>query len=277
MWRFLNTAWGRRLESACAATLVALISGCGGPRNAETDIPVTVLATNVTGNVLAVAASTTLVQLHALLYLATDVPDCARPPTGATCWPDLKPPRSSLIVALPIFGGVTPSVKATLGGARLTLVQPIPKAVGGVMQPLSPLGLVAIPLNALPKAVLTLVAPPWDGPDRFGGAAIVDLRDPLPNETDLKSTIAFLTAASVVAFRDAESRLNLKVPQYSGINRVGVRHWDDNSLGCAGVPASRHDLVSGYIFFVAPVGSGPARELEYHVAAERTLFCGYSH
>jgi hypothetical protein len=269
------TAWGRRMGSAAIAILVAVISGCGGH---ETGIPVTLLATNVTGNMLAVAASTSAVQLHALLYATTHPPDCAEAPKWSLCWPDLKQPPSSLLVALPMFGGVPPSVTATVSGTTLTLVQPIPKAYGGSYQAPPYVGLVAIPLNALPKVLLSVVAPPWDGPVRYGGAAIVDLRDPLPSEVDLKSTIALLTAASVTASRDTERRLNLSGAQSAGINRVGVRHWDDDSLGCAGVPASGHDLVSGYILFVVPVlGPEPSRELEYHVAAGRTLFCGYTH
>jgi hypothetical protein len=158
----------------------------------------------------------------------------------------------------------------------LTLEQPFIQDMKGSRQA-AMLELVAIPLNALPKLVLSVVAPPWDGPVRYGGAAIVDLRDPLPTDFDLKRTIAFLTDAIETTNHDAETRLKLSVPsRYTGINRVGVMRWDDNSLGCPGVVPSSHVPVNGYILFVVPVGTWPSRELEYHAAPGRTVFCGYT-
>lgn len=239
----------------------------------------TVLATGVAGDAVAVFASTSVVQLHALLYVTTQVSDCAHPPTGGPCWPDLKPPASSLFIALPTWGGggPRPSLSATLSGSDLMLEQAFPATSAASSQAPAYEELAAIPLSALPKAVLSVIAPPWDGPTRFGGAAIVDLREPLPSDFDLTSTIAMLTAASETASHDAESRLSLKVPQYTAIDRVGVRRWDDNSLDCPGVVASSHVPVSGYILFMTQVGVWPSRELEYHATAGQTIFCRYSH
>ncbi len=271
--------WTRRIGLVVVPILMSLTAGCGGaPGVSESQVPVTVLAKGVGGNVVAVLASTSLVQLHALLYVASGArTDCAQATPGSLCWPDVNPPASSLIVALPTWGGggPAPSLAATLRNTRLTLQQTLPGSSAGSSLAPAVLELAAIPLKALPKAVISVVAPPWDGPVRFGGAAIVDLRDPLPRDVDLSATIVSLFAAIDTASKDAGARLNLTGPQYAGIDRVGVMRWDDDSLGCPGITASSHTPVSGYILFLTRIGAS-SRELEYHTAAGRTVFCRYS-
>jgi len=137
--------------------------------------------------------------------------------------------------------------------------------------------LAAIPLDALPKTVMSVVAPPWNGPGWYGGAALVDLRDPLPIDVDLTTTLASLTAARDKATADARNRLSLSHAEFLDIDRVGVVRWNDDSLACPGVPASIHVPVAGYILFIVQGGVPVSRELEYHIAGDRAVFCGYSH
>jgi hypothetical protein len=147
-------------------------------------------------------------------------------------------------------------------------------SVGGESAQISEL--VAIPLSALPKAIVSVVAPPWDGPGWYGGAALVDLRDPLPGDIDLTTTLTSLAAARDAALIDAGTRLNSN-PGHIAISRVGVLRWDDDSLGCPGVTATSHPPVTGYVLFMVGAGIPVSRELEYHIAGDHAVFCGYSH
>jgi hypothetical protein len=73
-------------------------------------------------------------------------------------------------------------------------------------------------------------------------------------------------------------RLRAPHPRHSlVIDRVGVVRWDDDSLACPGVTASSHAPVAGYILFMVQAGVPVSRELEYHLAGDREVFCGYSH
>jgi hypothetical protein len=137
------------------------------------------------------------------------------------------------------------------------------------------LELAAIPLNALPKAVITVIAPPWDQPPWYG-RAIIDLRDPLPAEGDVASTEATLSAATDAAIMDAQSRLKLQITDFMVIDAFGVMRWPDNSLGCPGVTPSSHLATAGYLLFLVRGGTASSRELEYHSDGSRTLFCGFS-
>lgn len=274
------------VESMLAAGLLVLMTACGGTQSPNgTQVPVTVMSTSGPGCGIPVLATTSIVQLQALLVAFGCVigagPPCPASAPYDLCWPEAKPPPSSLLVALHRRGGggPAPTLTATFGGTELTLEQTYPTSIsaGGVALAPFYLELAVIPLGSLPKAVISVVGlPPWGGPNAFGGAAIVDLRDPLPGDVDLGTTIDSLIAAQNAASKDAGVRLNLTNPQYAAVNRVGVRRWDDSSLGCPGVAASSQGPVSGYIFFLTQAGT-LSRELEYHTGAGRTVFCGYSH
>jgi hypothetical protein len=274
----------RRVGAIATVLLVSLAAGCGGSHGTgATVIPVTVLEKNGPGHSVPVFASTSLAQLKALLVIAGSVsPYCPTTETPvANCWPNVTPPSASLLVALPTPGGLGPGpvLTATLSGSSLILQQSYPTSDPGSGSSGAPavIELAAIPLDALPKTVISVVAPPWNGPVWYGGAALVDLRDPLPTDTDLTATVASLISARDKAIADANARLSLRNAQYVVIDRVGVVRWDDDSLACPGVTASSHAPVAGYILFMVQAGVPVSRELEYHLAGDREVFCGYSH
>ncbi len=266
-----------RLGVVCAFLSMLMIGGCGGPshQTSGTDVPITVLARNGPyPGTTPVRAATSLAQLKALLFITGSVPaDCpGNSASPSICWPDVQPPPSSLLVAFATEGvnDVVPSLTATIDGTRLTLKSSSMPSSGST-RTTAVLEVAAVSLGSLPKAVLTVVAPPWDGPPWYG-RALVDLRAPLPT-SNLQSAVADLSKARDMAVSDARVRMQV---QTWGIDALGVMHWPDDSLGCPGVAATNRVTTAGYVLFLAEAGVPVSRELEYHSDGTRTLFCGFS-
>jgi hypothetical protein len=222
-------------------------------------------------------ASTSLAQVQAMLYIAGTTPrDCSQSRTLPVCWPEVKTPSLSLLIALSIAGGAgsAPTLTASLAGDRLTLTQTYAQSPPGGSRATDILELAAIPLSSLPKAVLTVIEPPYDQPPR-DSRAVVDIRDPLPStSTDLSTAIDELGTARDSAFKDAQSRQGA---QLWVLRALGTMRWPDGSLGCSGVHSAITTPVNGYEMFVVQGGVQTSSELEYHIGAGQTVFCGLSH
>jgi len=267
-----------RLLGPLGITVLLAALQCDGT---PTAVPVTVIASGGPGGSVPIFATTSLTQLKALLRITGSTGNCPTTPTPVDeCWPNIDPPSSSLLVAFPSPGGSHPPlpVTAKFDGGRVTLHEAFSgggaNAAAGAPAHLE---LATLRLRDLPKAVIGVVKEGFDGPVWHGGAGIVDLREPLPPVTDLAALISSLTIARDEAFADSRLRLNLTSPaSYTGIERVGVVRWNDNSLGCPGITPTDHVPVAGYVLFLAQVGIFPASELEYHIAGDHAVFCRFS-
>jgi hypothetical protein len=261
--------------------LTLALASCGfSSRPAATAIPVSVLATNgMYQGSGAIRAATSMAQLKALIFAPGSVlADCPRESRirGVSCWPAVNAPSSSLLVVFlaPPANEVAPNLKATLDGNRLSLESSYPASSSSQTRATGVYEMAAVPLSSLPKAVLTVVAPPYDRAPSYG-RALVDLRDPLPTP-DLPTAMADLTAAIDAAFKDAQNRLTLQNTEFTVVDALGVMHWQDDALDCPRVSPTSHSLTTGYIVFLVKGGVPVSPELEYHYGAGRTHFCGYS-
>jgi hypothetical protein len=264
---------------AMGALLVVATPGCGRPNQTVGQaVPTTVLGRNgIYQGSVPTRAATSIAQLQALLSITGGSPsECARDSVNPICWPDGKAPASSLLIAFSTgaVNDIVPDLTAKLDGARLTLENSYPGSGSNNARSTSVLETVAIPLSALPKAILTVVAPPYDRPPVYG-RALVDLRDPLPTASPT-SAVAELTNARDSAFTDARTRLHLGNTEFTIVDALGVMHWPDDALGCPGTTATTRTRTDGYVLFLVKSGVPVARELEYHSDGVKTLFCGFS-
>src|SRR5207302_11219639 len=113
----------RHLAAGAMLAAVLVVCGCGaGSAAPSNELPIRLLATDGPGN-LPVLAATSMAQLEAQLCVTGCVPaGCLHIPTRpASCWPDVPPPASALLIAFNAPGGIHPAVKARLDGVKLTV------------------------------------------------------------------------------------------------------------------------------------------------------------
>jgi hypothetical protein len=277
-----TTSFRRNVCLIAGLVMTASVVACGSPTDVKVvTVPTTVVLYGGPGKDVPVFAAASITQLKALFLVAAPS-NCPLPPADQlSCWPQTSQtslPPSSLYIILPTPGGFGPRPRlvASIGGATLTLTQVVPpSSPGPIVMHAPPVSeLVAIPLRDLPPVELSVVAPPWDGPGRYGGAALVDLQHAPQAGLDLASLVSQLVVAEYSAAADASRRLAVGQAGFVEVDRVGIAQWADNSLNCPGIPATAHTPVQGYILFLAQGGVPASPELEYHVTGTRAIYCG---
>jgi hypothetical protein len=276
--------------------LAIVFSACGG--NGHTDgspaasgqtVPFTVVAragppiggAAQSRNDIYLFAAPSVQDLTGLIYASGDTLGsgfCSRTPVPPECWAG-APARSLLIATFVAHGcGLQSDITdARLSnGSTLTLSAvtkptscPIP---GSGTQPATPFWLVAVPLDKLPGAVLTVTVHgiAQDGatfrtPDLV---TTVDLRTPF----DIKPTMDARMTEATKALADVTTLARARIGPGVVPTDLAIRSWNDDAMTCGQLgPSALPHPITGYVIQMGTSSSGSLGE--YHWSAGRIVSC----
>jgi len=196
------------------------------------------------------------------------------------CWFAVKPPSSSLFVALVPHRSCqqTDDLGAFLSKGPTIILRVIngghcPRGFGAAPEP--SFWLAAIPLARLPADVVTVLVERrlTDGSPERGlpeMLTVVDLRQPPGTSLELQARVREVRLALATARRDAAVRTR----DEAMLRELGIHRWDDSGLGCSKSGTEHSSLISGYLMIFEPGPLATQRaNLEYHSAGGRTIPC----